>query len=577
MSAAVPVGLTPDPLGRTLAQIAATLSCVSRGTVARIVAVAPVARTEEDVVRALGGLGVRVADLPALPSRAPDGVPESLLGHVERLRLRLSVQLPFGRAVKTGFRVLDGFALEDGRALDVAALTAGRGAVAASADPAAAATLFDQLATVVADGRADELVLWELASWLRGLHTAGLGHRELTTQAGLLGLVRSEAEDLAAALVEEDGFDLLEPARRDVAAPAVEVLPPADLSSDLSFDLPVDLDPEPSGGDVTEVFDPVPTTDVVELGLEVRPGRPGMLAIRWAFPGGSDVALRRAAHPPAEHVGAVVADFKVWQHGDAEPTNGAIRGPDGHWTRQIAVPAEVAHLTIYAIRNKSATVGPTVALSEAQPVRGLQVDRFGREARLGWGWPEYAVSAEVTLIPAGSAVPARTLTCNHRSLQRGLHVDIGHRGWTFSVRAVYGFESNRVLAPPVTFDLPPMGVPIRYTIERRRWRGRASRNAAGVGKRWHYDVRVTVEDDCRLPGLRVVESRAERRPATPSAGATVASSPPRDVTAGEVVVIPVDLSRPGPSWLALVVDPTATTGCDAVAIEHPPESESRRK
>jgi hypothetical protein len=566
--------------GRILAEIAATASCVGPRTVALVASAGPEGLTERDVVRALADLDVRIAEMPWLPAEPPSGIPATLPEQVERLRLRLSIQLPFGEALDAGFRVLDGFVLEDGRTLDAAALDAGRRRVEMMPDRSVAEWVLDRLRTVAADRRrTDDLVMWEIVHLLRALRAEGFGHRELTTQGVLLGLVHSDAEVLAAALVEQDSTALVEQLRLLPPSPptssTVDVPPPPEHTIP-----PIQHEPGARAVELDLPPDPGASTVVLEPELAVSHGRPGMLRITWTAPPGADVVLRRAAHPPAAHRGDIVELAAVWRHGVTEPIAGATTAGVGRMSREIPIPADAAHVTIYAIRDQTAVAGDTVELREAQPVRDLQVDRFGRQAVLGWGWPTGAVAALVTWSPlttsTGVAIP-REVRCTPRDLDRGLRIDVGHHGGSFAVRAVYGYLDNEVHAPPVEHEFPAMGVPLRYSVVHRRWPFARRRRSKRHDARWHYEVLVTAEDACLLPDLVVIESRAEHRPAKVGGGQVVGRLRGRRVESGEVLPILVDLNTPGPSWLACFVDPATGQGRDDVVIEHPPESESRRR
>jgi hypothetical protein len=566
--------------GRILAEVVATASCVGARTVALVASAGPDGLTERDVVRALADLEVRVAEVPWLPAEPPSGIPPTLPDQVERLRLRLSIQLPFGDALRSGFRVLDGFVLEDGRILDAAALDEGRRRVEMMPDRAVAGSVLSCLRAVATDRRrTDDLVLWEIVHLLRGLRAEGFGHRELTTQAALLGLVHSDAEVLAAALVEQDSTALVERLRllpRPVPAPSTVVVPPSPPDTVP----PIHDEPGWRAAEADLPLVPGTSTVVFEPELAVSHGRPGMLTITWTTPPGADVVLRRATHPPAAHRGDMVDVAAVWRHGVTEPTAGASAAGGGRMSREIPIPTDAAHVTIYAIRDQMAVVGDTVALSEAQPVRDLQVDRFGRQAVLGWGWPAGAVAALVTWAPSTTptgAANSREIRCTPRDLERGLRIDVGHHGATFAVRAVYGYLDNQVLSPPVGCELAAMGVPLRYSIVRRRWSLGRRRRSERADAHWHFDVLVTVDDACLLPDLVVIESRSENRPTKVGGGQIVGRLHGRRAEAGEVLAIPVDLTTSGPSWLVCFVDPATTHGRDEVVIEDPPESESRRR
>jgi PAS domain-containing protein len=179
-------------------------------TVAKLVSVLGGSVTNADVEAALQGAGVRVVDaFPALPA-TPHPQQRALLPYLDDLGLQLSAEIIFGEDVRRGFRVLDGFRLSDGRRLNQAALVgaklaADRQAFADLAKDRVQKALTSMSRAAGTPGGLDALLLSEVVERLRQLIRLGLsGPHCLATRAIELGLVRDEANLLAAALRAED-------------------------------------------------------------------------------------------------------------------------------------------------------------------------------------------------------------------------------------------------------------------------------------------------------------------------------------------------------------------------------------
>jgi hypothetical protein len=178
-------------------------------TVARLREALSIPVTEAEVAEALSQAGVRVVGaFPELPAGPHQKQPD-LAQHVHQLGKRLSAEVVFGDAVRGGFRVLDGFRLADGRALDEATLNEARGRTAALpyADPARAPTenVLAILSTAARrPGDLDALLLSEVIERLRPFATLGFLQRPIAVQARELGLDEDEAGLLAGALLTEE-------------------------------------------------------------------------------------------------------------------------------------------------------------------------------------------------------------------------------------------------------------------------------------------------------------------------------------------------------------------------------------
>lgn len=162
--------------------------------------------TEADVAAALSQAGVQVVSaFPELPA-GPHAKQPDLARLARQLGMRLSTEVVFGDAVRDGFRILAGFVLADGRAVDEAVLreTRERTAALPFTDPAKAPAE-NVLAILGAAARRpadlDTLLLSELAERLRPLADGGFLQRSIALQARDLGLEENEAGLLAGALL----------------------------------------------------------------------------------------------------------------------------------------------------------------------------------------------------------------------------------------------------------------------------------------------------------------------------------------------------------------------------------------
>jgi len=179
-------------------------------TVAKLVSVLGGSVANADVETALQDAGVRVVGaFPALPG-TPHPQQRALLPYLDDLGLQLSAEIIFGDDVRRGFRVLDGFRLSDGRRLNQVALVgakleADRQAFADRAKDRVQKALASMSTAAGAPDGLDALLLSEVVERLRQLIRLGLsGPHCLVVRAIELGLVRDEANLLAAALRAED-------------------------------------------------------------------------------------------------------------------------------------------------------------------------------------------------------------------------------------------------------------------------------------------------------------------------------------------------------------------------------------
>jgi hypothetical protein len=195
---------------RRLASLAAVeagaASHVGHATVARLLRVLGGSVTETQVIAALEAAGVRVvANLPDLPA-GPHPKHADVVQLVRLLGLRLSPEVIFGDAVRTGFCVLSGFRLADGRWIDDAAIAMARSDVDALPHSDPAKTPTENLLAILrraarTPAELNGLLLSEVIEQLRPLAGSGFVQRAIAAQARELGLDEHEAGILAAAML----------------------------------------------------------------------------------------------------------------------------------------------------------------------------------------------------------------------------------------------------------------------------------------------------------------------------------------------------------------------------------------
>lgn len=175
-------------------------------TIKRLAAVLDIPATDAEITEALGQAGVRVvAGFPELPAR-PHPKQADLAQHVQQLGKRLSTEIVFEDVAATGFRLLGGFRLADGRRLDETALGRARARAAALPYADAAKTPTENVLAILGaaarqPGELDALLLSEVVEKLRQFAGSGFLQRGIAVQAHGLGLDEDEAGLLAGAVL----------------------------------------------------------------------------------------------------------------------------------------------------------------------------------------------------------------------------------------------------------------------------------------------------------------------------------------------------------------------------------------
>jgi len=203
-----------DRLTRLAQAEAGAVTHVGPGAVARLRSALGGTVSEAEVAAALRKAGIRIVEeFPVLPA-APHPKQADLARHLAQLGAWPSAVVVFGDAAGKGFRVLGGFRLADGRALDDEAIAAARGRVDTMpyADPAKTPSenvLAILRAAARKPGELDALLLSEVVERLRPLARSGFVQRVIAAQASESGLDEDEAGLIAAAMATADELGAL--------------------------------------------------------------------------------------------------------------------------------------------------------------------------------------------------------------------------------------------------------------------------------------------------------------------------------------------------------------------------------
>ena len=198
-----------ERLSRLASVEAGAATHVGAVTVARLRGAAGGAVTEAEVHSSLAKAGVRVIEqFPSLPVR-PHPKLADLTQQLQSLRFQLSTEVVFGDAVRSGFRVLAGFQLADGRPLTETAINDARRRVDALPFHDPAKTPAENVLAILSSmtrqpGELETFLLSEVTELLRQHAESGFVQRAIAAQARELGLEEDEAGLIAAALLARD-------------------------------------------------------------------------------------------------------------------------------------------------------------------------------------------------------------------------------------------------------------------------------------------------------------------------------------------------------------------------------------
>jgi hypothetical protein len=543
-------------LDRGAAAVSEDASCVGQWHVDRLRAESGPEVTAAEVAAALERHGVRVAELPGLPAEPPAqlALHPDFADWVVRLGRKLSVELVFGNT-KSGFHLLDGLQLDDGRYLDEKAIEDARGQITASANREDMERVLSVLAEVAGEPRGlDAVVLWEVAQALRALARLDYSQRAITEQAVRLSLERREAEILAAAVAEEreilrspdvssgrvgaDSRQLTQgPERVATADPAVEPAPPA-------------VRPAPRWS----------LQPVMDLESRAMPGRTDIVQLSWTPLSAGVISLRMAAERPPWPAGSSIHSREAESYGEPLNVNGVL-GPDQRMSHELTLPPVRTFVTAITVRHADAVSGRTVEVTRGAPVQGLSARRFDEELRLTWNWPDEAIAAYVAWQPLAAehqpGLPAgrQQQRCSRRQYEAegGFAAVMGHAAQRVEVWAVFRGNGKEEFTAPAEIEVRASAIPVRFEFRRV-----PSRLAGTRGGRRRELVLVS-ERPCTLPDLIVVECRHPVVPMTPHDDSIVEKIPGGPLTPGAPWRKVVELSPDGPSWVVCFVDPTKPT------------------
>jgi hypothetical protein len=540
-------------LDRGAAAVSEDASCVGQWHVDRLCAESGPEVTAAEARDALERQGVRVAELPRLPVEPPMHIAlhPDFPDCVASLGRKLSMELVFGNA-KYSFRLLDGLWLADGRRLDGETIEEARRQIPASVNRDDLERVLSILAEVARTPRGlDEIVLWEVVQVLRALARIDYSQRAITEQAVRLSLERREAEMLAAAVAEEHA--ILKTPRQSPGRSGTSDTRPLTRRPDRASAPDHAGDPEPPAPGPAPGSPLQPVTD---LQSRAMPGRTDIVQLSWTPPPTGVVCLRMAAEPPPWPAGTAIASWDTDSYGQPLNANGVL-GPDQRMSHELTLPQAQTFVTAITIRDADAVSGRTVEITRGAPVQGLSARRFGEEVRLTWKWPDEAIAAYVAWQPSTAEDQRRPSAgrqqqrCSRRAFEAegGFAAAMGHAAQRVEVWAVFKGNGKEDVTAPAEFEVPSMGILVRYSFRRvpgllgpvRRWRRR--------------ELVLSSERPCTLPDLIVVECRHPAVPLIPHDDTTVAKIPGGPMDPSEPLRKTVQLDPHGPSWIACFIDP----------------------
>jgi hypothetical protein len=501
--------------------------------------------------RALERQGVRVAELPELPTQPPTAIAQhpDFAALVARLGRKLSIELVFDNTLPPGSHLLNGLRLDDGRRLDPEAIEEARRQIPEDAEHYDQYRVLSILGDAAQQPQAlDDIVFWEVVEFLRSLARIDYSQRAIAEQAVRLSLERGEAEVLAAAVAEEYQI------RKSPGPSAIPATEPSVPAADHSPSPDLRDQPDPP---VSSPVRPQPLQPLTDLQVRPMRGRTDVVQLSWSPPPAGVLSLRVAAAPPPWPTGTTIASSDANLYGRPLSADG-VPGPDRRMHRELAVPEAQAFVTAFTVRDAEAAVGGTVEITRGAPVRDLSALRFGTEIRLTWTWPADAISAYVAWQPwaavedqLGASVRRQQRSCTRRAYEAegGFSAVMGHAAQRIAVWAVIGGPGEEYTTAPAEIEVPAIGIPVHYDF--RHVPGLASL-ARRVRRR---ELWLTAEQPCVLPDLVVVECRHRTVPLDPHYNETVKKIRGRPMDPSAPLRIPIPLGTHGPSWVKCFVDP----------------------
>lgn len=556
-------------LDRGAAAISEDASCVGHWHVDRLCVEAGQEVTAAEACKALERWGVRVAELPKLPTQPPNAIVPypDYADLLAKLGRKLSVELVFGDELKDGLSLLDGIRVGDGRRLDREAVEQARQRTPTGAHHEDQNRILSILADAAREPRVlGDIVFWEIAEVLRPLARLGYSQRAIAEQAVRLSIEREQADVLAAAVAEE--WQILK-SPHPAAQPEIK----RDATADRSPLQNLRTEPDP------KLLKPV-----TDLGIRPMRGRTDVVQLSWSLPPAGLVALRMAGERPPWLPATIIARGDINGYGRPVDANGVL-GPDRRMSCEITLPQVRTFVTAITVGETDAAVGRTVEITREAPVRGLSARRFEDEVRLTWIWPGEAAAAYVAWQPSaaledqhGPPASRQQRTCSRREYEAegGFAAVMGHSAQRVEVWAVIRANGEEHVTVPAEIEVPAMGTPVYYDF--RPAPGFRNGFLRLVGRWRQRELRLSAELPCVLPDLIVVERRHSAIPLAPHDGIVVARLRGGPIGPNTPVRTTIKLGAHGPSWIACFIDPARPLGARSrVTLLGPPEARQRVK
>ncbi|NUJ99653.1 hypothetical protein [Streptomyces lunaelactis] len=205
--------------------------------------------------------------------------------------------------------------------------------------------------------------------------------------------------------------------------------------------------------------------------LRVRPvpnqTRP-CVDITWREVPGTQVVIRRASATCPWEFGAkipapLISGWGVEVQGDQHIV--------GQWcTLTAEVPVGCIRYVPFSFDGPDSAVrGAEVVLGIVPPITGLTAQRFGGDVLLSWQWPQGAGLVEVDW--SGFEESQRRLTRQQYEVAGGCWIRCSYSGVSVRVIAIQYDQGNESCSEPVSLDVPAPRTPVRYQVDRPKWRG----------------------------------------------------------------------------------------------------------
>jgi hypothetical protein len=293
--------------------------------------------------------------------------------------------------------------------------------------------------------------------------------------------------------------------------------------------------------------------------------------ITWSPPGTGTVSIHAGDTPSPWPPGTVVDHAKLAQLGGR--VEGTVeRLGDGRCRLLTTTAWGARYLTAVTSLPRSAVVGPTVALTTVEPVRRLELERFGDVVRVAWVWPADVAVASVRWWPTGDSGRERHVEVPFQQYldDGGVTLPVRDAAVSVAVRVSRAGVGGVEASPEVVGDVPGMPPTVAYGLRRRWWPAWLP----GGPPRWvpwprrgAMVLTLSTDRPCQVPNLVVVRKQGRVKPLLPEEGTVVERVGATYLLPGEPLRIEFELPRvAGPYWLCCFVqDP----GMPVVLTEPP--------